>query len=704
MLDPSQAPNPVAGAATPSPSSDSLSGGLADKFSSAAQTAQPTPTQQPTAPTPAQPAPPDKHALLGRFVSHIKNAVEGRETVYTPDPNTGQVVETTQPRRAGGIFRDVLVGALAGMAASSIAPPRGGAAGFAIGAEGARENFQNQQDRARQKAQQSATSGFQQQQQLTQQQLAAAAVAHDNVSTLALGHFVPHFTDEEVGQYNDSVSAVRKVLLDNGGQIAEVKGNGEKGNGPALMDAYNRDNSLMSAPEGFHRVQSTTFDTTGLEHVGHQWVDPKTDKEPTDWNDRATVSLIDVPDAIWGKSVTLPGSVIKDIAPNTNLVRDPKKQYSTNIGSIFGLGLKNKKTMLDDRNELYRAPQNEQEALALKAEADQTNADPEAPADLKRRAAIKGPLAEKWLAGQAAQKKAMEEAGQKPAGAPKTVPEAGIARANAQFAFDKDPSAENRQALDVASAAYQGAVNSKKDELNAEYQSQLKLAAGKADAERRAKETYDRNLYSALTAGDPLGWTPKLNQYMTEQQFNSSKDKFASGTLSKAQDVEKSYSMFQDAYGEYKAAKGKLPTGAQSMLALSTHLSTTFGNVKGSRVTKDMIREHLGARSISDDALVAVQKLTSGDVLSPQQWKAFSSLITDSRNKTWDNTVNNAHYIGLPADFLPQSYVEDHGGSVAPQTPAPQPRSVPTNRTPRTVTPPATQGGFNWNALPKVQQ
>jgi len=69
--------------------------------------------------------------------------------------------------------------------------------------------------------------------------------------------------------------------------------------------------------------------------------------------------------------------------------------------------------------------------------------------------------------------------------------------------------------------------------------------------------------------------------------------------------------MFQDAYNNRNNAK----TGAESMLALSTHLATTFGNVKGARVTKDMIEHHLGARGVGDSALVAVQKLTNGDVL-----------------------------------------------------------------------------------------
>jgi hypothetical protein len=134
-----------------------------------------------------------------------------------------------------------------------------------------------------------------------------------------------------------------------------------------------------------------------------------------------------------------------------------------------------------------------------------------------------------------------------------------------------------------------------------------------------------------------------------------------------AEQVEKSYQMMNQAYNEYQgaAAQGKdLPTGAQSMVALSTHLATTFGNVKGSRITKDMIQEHLGARSVSDAALVATQKLTNGDVLSPAQWSAFHDLISNSRRLSWQ--IAN----------LGQA-------SNAPN--------------------PGASSGFNWNALPRVQ-
>jgi hypothetical protein len=135
-----------------------------------------------------------------------------------------------------------------------------------------------------------------------------------------------------------------------------------------------------------------------------------------------------------------------------------------------------------------------------------------------------------------------------------------------------------------------------------------------------------------------------------------------------AENVEKSYQMMQHAYDEYQAAtaQGKqLPTGAQSMLALSTHLATTFGNVKGSRVTKDMIEHHLGARGISDKAQVAIQKLTNGDVLSPDQWNAFHDLISQSRKLSWDTAVRTAKRKDIPVDFLPDDLQPGSGAGAA---------------------------------------
>ncbi len=190
------------------------------------------------------------------------------------------------------------------------------------------------------------------------------------------------------------------------------------------------------------------------------------------------------------------------------------------------------------------------------------------------------------------------------------------------------------------------------DRKKQQLQDKGEQAAATKDAERNSLEKGDRGFYSSVVASDKTGWKPDQATYLNRKEYNSAREKFTtpSGAFGKALDVEKSYSMMNAAYDEYKAAaaQGKqLPSGAQSMLALSTHLATTFGGVKGSRVTKDMIQHHLGARSVSDDALVGIQKFTSGDVLSPAQWAAFHDLIGQSRKFTWDGVVKTAHAQGL---------------------------------------------------------
>jgi len=150
-------------------------------------------------------------------------------------------------------------------------------------------------------------------------------------------------------------------------------------------------------------------------------------------------------------------------------------------------------------------------------------------------------------------------------------------------------------------------------------------------------------------SGVPSGLT--TSQQAGQVQHRA--DAFNKAYVDPAMAVEKSYDMMDQAFKEYQEAKAQgkdLPTGAQSMLALSTHLSTTFGNVKGSRITKDMIQEHLGARSVSDRALVAMQRLTNGDVLSPDQWQAFHDLIGQSRQLSWQNVLEEGARRHTPID------------------------------------------------------
>lgn len=120
-----------------------------------------------------------------------------------------------------------------------------------------------------------------------------------------------------------------------------------------------------------------------------------------------------------------------------------------------------------------------------------------------------------------------------------------------------------------------------------------------------------------------------------------------------ANDVERAYQMYQEALQEYNSGNAK--TGAATMLALSQHLNTTFGQVKGSRMNRDLIQEHRDAIGALDRLELEAGKLAGrGDQLTADQMVEFGRLIQNMRHLTWETATKEALRHGLPVDFLPQ--------------------------------------------------
>jgi len=311
-------------------------------------------------------------------VSHLKNALEGHETVYTPDPNSGTVVESTQPRKPGGIFRDIVLGAIIGGAAGAKAPPfSGGLGGFLTGAN-AVVNANQQADAARrQRVQQNAESQYLQKQRTDADNLAAASIAKHTMSSLAdTGHNVGFHTQEEHDKLAASTDKVKTSALKNGGQLSQVPHNAERGNGPALMAAYNKNpQAVMQAPDGFHRIPFFEYNTSGLTYKSGQWTEA--DGSPVDWNKHATVTLVDLPTAAWNRTITLTKSEANSVAGYQIVKGNPHDQVSTTFGSVFGLGLKNLDNINADRKERERGPKDVNEAKEWVSAAD--SADPNSP-------------------------------------------------------------------------------------------------------------------------------------------------------------------------------------------------------------------------------------------------------------------------------------------------------------------------------------
>jgi hypothetical protein len=334
--------------------------------------APPPPTQdQSQPPTIAAPQGPSHAEILGHAIKHVAQTLEGKQTQYVPQPD-GTIQEQQVPRKPGGLFRDILLGAIAGGAAASQPAPEGSGrlAGFARGAQGAIQARQAQDSQARNRSLQNADlqkqAGAAKQQQQTADENAAAQIAKSTLTQLDIGHNVGLHANDHVDQYNKAVGIVMKQALANGGSLAPVDGNGEAGNGPALMAAFQKDPTLMQGPEGFHRLPSISYDTTGLTHKDGQWLD-KAGKAP-DWNARATVSLIDLPNSVWGKNISLSKGDANSVAGRTVAQGKDSDQVQTTFGGIFGLGLKNLDQMNSDRKELYRSPKNENEAKGWQAQ------------------------------------------------------------------------------------------------------------------------------------------------------------------------------------------------------------------------------------------------------------------------------------------------------------------------------------------------
>jgi hypothetical protein len=160
--------------------------------------------------------------------------------------------------------------------------------------------------------------------------------------------------------------------------------------------------------------------------------------------------------------------------------------------------------------------------------------------------------------------------------------------------------------------------------------------------------------------GKPVG--PKIagSGQKAISEFNKNYEK-------PANDVETGYQKFLDAKKDYDAGA---PTGAASMVALSQHLATTFGSVKGARLNKDLIQEHKDAIGWLDRIERYGDMVGSGQQLSKDQWNDFGKLIGNTRKLAWQTAVKEAKRGNVPIDFLPPDLQGELGGKAAPATSA----------------------------------
>lgn len=150
--------------------------------------------------------------------------------------------------------------------------------------------------------------------------------------------------------------------------------------------------------------------------------------------------------------------------------------------------------------------------------------------------------------------------------------------------------------------------------------------------------------------GTPVG--PKIAGENKQQLAAFNKD-----YVKPSEDIERSYQLYQEALAAYK--RGDQKTGAATMLALSQHLGTTFGQVKGSRMNRDLIQEHKDAIGIGDRIERFVNGLKRGDQLSASQMDEFGTLISNFRKLSWQTAVKEGKRGKQQIDFLPKDLEGD---------------------------------------------
>ena len=336
------------------------------------------PAAAPTAPAPVAqtPAPQhDHHTAFGMAVKNLGRLLQGQETTYVPNPQTGQVDEVTRPARPGAVFSRLLLGALVGGAAAS-APTGskdgegrhttgGFLSGVARGGAAAQANAQTQDAAKFERAREQVRMGQENQRLTDEHMLHQATAAHLTAQTTSLAHQM-HLQDaEQIEKHNAAARAYATFLTDNGALPGKVSIGGDDPTNTArasdLAAAFTKDPSILkaSSPDYVRHFVLTTdaselrpvTDASG--HLGWQ----KEDGSPVNMADVGTVKILDVPTRTFKTQTMVEGSAINK-ARGQKIV-DESKRYSLSpegMSTLYSLNLSdaNKKSLSAQRDAAAR--------------------------------------------------------------------------------------------------------------------------------------------------------------------------------------------------------------------------------------------------------------------------------------------------------------------------------------------------------------
>lgn len=93
---------------------------------------------------------------------------------------------------------------------------------------------------------------------------------------------------------------------------------------------------------------------------------------------------------------------------------------------------------------------------------------------------------------------------------------------------------------------------------------------------------------------------------------------------------------------------GPYLNGPESMQFLSNHIAMTFGAVKGARVGRDIIQEHLKARDLDQATEALAQRVLSGGVITYTQAQQMMETAKINRRQAWRQAQDAAQQYGVP--------------------------------------------------------
>jgi hypothetical protein len=116
------------------------------------------------------------------------------------------------------------------------------------------------------------------------------------------------------------------------------------------------------------------------------------------------------------------------------------------------------------------------------------------------------------------------------------------------------------------------------------------------------------------------------------------------------------------------AGGGPYLNGPESMQFVANHIAMTFGAVKGARVGRDIIEQHIKARDLDQSVEAAAQKVLSGGVITYSQAQQMMDTAKINRKSAWQQAQAAATQYGVPdAVKLPQDLAPGRDLGAAPK-------------------------------------